>query len=103
MAVLTSTNNLCFRAKIRKNVYPCIPQFYFMKVGCEGYKLQGCVIMVIDPLVSTFRSHLFSSKIMVGEFSEKKIYALFKSCFNIFRCQPYFLLRNCCNTCFFVL
>ena len=32
-AVLTCTNNLCFRAKVRKNVYPCYPQFYYIKVG----------------------------------------------------------------------
>ena len=25
--------NVCFRAKIRKNIYPCIPQFYYIKVG----------------------------------------------------------------------
>ena len=31
-----STHNLCFRAKIRKNVYPCTPQFYYAKVGCKG-------------------------------------------------------------------
>ena len=31
-AVLTSTHNLCFRAKIRKNKYP----FYYVKVGCKG-------------------------------------------------------------------
>ena len=30
-AVLMSTHNLCFRAKIRKNVYPCKPQFYYIK------------------------------------------------------------------------
>ena len=35
-AVLTSTHNLCFRAKIRNKVYPCKPQFYFIKVGCKG-------------------------------------------------------------------
>ena len=35
-AVLTSTHNLCFEAKIRKNVYPCKPQFYYIKVGCKG-------------------------------------------------------------------
>ena len=29
-----STDNLCFRANI-KNVYPCEPQFYFIKVGCK--------------------------------------------------------------------
>ena len=34
--VLTSTHNQCFRAKIRKNVYPCKPQFYYIKVGCKG-------------------------------------------------------------------
>ena len=31
-----STHNLCFRAKIRKNEYPCKPQFYYIKVGCKG-------------------------------------------------------------------
>ena len=35
-AVLTSTHNLCFGAKIRKYVYPCIPQFCYIKVGFEG-------------------------------------------------------------------
>ena len=42
-AVLTSTHNLCFKAKIRKNVYPCKPQVYYskpqvyyIKVGCKG-------------------------------------------------------------------
>ena len=31
-----STHNLCFRAKIRKNEYPCKPQYNYMKVGCKG-------------------------------------------------------------------
>ena len=31
-----STHNLCFRAKISKNVYPYNPQFYYIKVGCKG-------------------------------------------------------------------
>ena len=35
-AVLTSNHNLCFGAKIRKLVYPCKPQFYYIKVGCKG-------------------------------------------------------------------
>ena len=36
-AVLTSTHNLCFRAKIRKkNEYHCKPQFYYIKVGFKG-------------------------------------------------------------------
>ena len=30
-----STHNLCFGAKIRKKVYPCEPQFYYIKVGCK--------------------------------------------------------------------
>ena len=33
---LTSTHNLCFRAKIRKNEYPCKPQFDYIKMGCKG-------------------------------------------------------------------
>ena len=35
-AVLTSTHNLCFGAKISKQEYPCIPQFYYIKVGYKG-------------------------------------------------------------------
>ena len=31
-----STHNLCFGAKIRK-IYPCILQFYNIKVGFKGY------------------------------------------------------------------
>ena len=38
MAVITSTHELRFRAKIRrkKHVYPCTPQLYNIKVGCKG-------------------------------------------------------------------
>ena len=35
-AVLTSTHNLCFRAKIRKIDIPLIPQFCYIKVGFKG-------------------------------------------------------------------
>ena len=35
-AVLTCTHNQCFGAKLRKIVYPCKPQFYYIKVGCKG-------------------------------------------------------------------
>ena len=38
-AVLTSTHNLCFRAKIRKNVYPCRLHFYYIKVGFKGVNI----------------------------------------------------------------
>ena len=41
-AVLTSTHNLCFRAKIRKYVYPFKPQFYYIKVGVRGYVTRAC-------------------------------------------------------------
>ena len=38
-----STHNLCFEAKIRKIVYPCKPQFYYIKVGCKGvFVTQTC-------------------------------------------------------------
>ena len=35
-AVLTSTYNLCFGAKIKNYIYPCKPQFYHIKVVCNG-------------------------------------------------------------------
>ena len=46
MAVLTSTHNLCFGAKIRKKVYPCIPQFCYIN-DIRGYILHGHVILMI--------------------------------------------------------
>ena len=36
VAVLSSTHNLCFRAKIENCVYPFKPQFYYIKVECKG-------------------------------------------------------------------
>ena len=39
-----STHNLCFRAKIRKNVYPCTPQFHYIEVMCKGvYITRTCL------------------------------------------------------------
>ena len=33
-------HNICFRAKIKKNnVYPCKPQFYYIKEGFKGVKI----------------------------------------------------------------
>ena len=38
-AVLTRTHNLCFLSRNKKNnVYPCKPQFYYIKVGFKVYK-----------------------------------------------------------------
>ena len=34
-----STHDLGFRAKIRDNVYPCKPQFYYLRMGCEGVQI----------------------------------------------------------------
>ena len=34
--LIVGTHNQCFGAKIRKIVYPCKPQFYYIKVGCKG-------------------------------------------------------------------
>ena len=54
-AVLTSTHNLCFRAKIRKNEYPCKPQFYCIKVGCKGvYITRKCLHDVSETGPSLF-------------------------------------------------
>ena len=34
---MLTTDNLCFESKIRKiDIYPCIPQFYCIKVGYNG-------------------------------------------------------------------
>ena len=38
-AVLTSTHNLCFEQFKKNNVYPCKPQFYYIKVGFKGVKI----------------------------------------------------------------
>ena len=48
-----STQNLCFRVKIRKNVYPCTSQFHYIKVGCKGvFITQTCLH---DDFVNNFR------------------------------------------------
>ena len=46
-AVLTSNHNLCFRVKIRKDVYPCTPQFYYIEVWCKWvYITRVCLLCV---------------------------------------------------------
>ena len=51
-----STHNLCFGSKIRKIVYPCKPQFYYIKWGggMRGYSIHGHVIL--GPVVENFVS-----------------------------------------------
>ena len=41
-----NTHNLCFEAKIRKIVYPCVLQFYYIKVGYKGATLHGRVLIL---------------------------------------------------------
>ena len=38
-AVLTSTHNLFLSRNKKNNVYPCKPQFYYIKVGFKGVKI----------------------------------------------------------------
>ena len=46
-AVLTSTHNLCFRAKIGKKMYtPVNPNFTVYKWDVRGYESHGHVIMM---------------------------------------------------------
>ena len=45
-AVLTSTHDLCFLGKIRKNVNPVNPYFTILKWGVRGYTLRGHVIVM---------------------------------------------------------
>ena len=54
-----STHNLCFRAKIRKNVYPCKPQFYYVKVGCKGSTLHGHVFMILSKRGLHYQIHCY--------------------------------------------
>ena len=44
-----STHNLCYGAKIRKNVYPCKPQFYYIKVGCKGVFVTRTCFRAVRP------------------------------------------------------
>ena len=39
MFLSRNTHNLCFWAEIRKKVYPCNPQFYYIKVGFKGVNI----------------------------------------------------------------
>ena len=41
-----SAHNLCFRAKIEKNVYLCKLEFYHVKWAIRGCTLHGLVFMM---------------------------------------------------------
>ena len=75
-AALTSTHNLCFRAKIRKNVYPYKPPFYYIKVGCKGEYITRtckqdeyqviCCLRVSNHLYISTGSYFFCNNIYLG-------------------------------------
>ena len=41
--------------KLENNEYSCKPQFYYIKVGCKGYKSHGHVILMISKFVNNFK------------------------------------------------
>ena len=42
-----STYNICFNRNKKNNVYPCKPQFYYIKVGFKGVKLYRRVFVML--------------------------------------------------------
>ena len=53
---------ICFEAKIGKNVYPCKPQFYYIKVGYKGCTLHGQIsMMFVAYLISIQLAALFQT------------------------------------------
>ena len=55
-AVLISTHNLCSRAKIRENVYPCKPQLYYMSSDMRKPDFCICKNKAADQLCSNWVS-----------------------------------------------
>ena len=71
-AVLTSTHNLCFGAKIRKiGIHICISQFCYIKVGFKGavYITRTCYVFMVK-----IRAHAHAKYIiyMLGEMTIKR-------------------------------
>ena len=53
-----SKHRLCV-AKIRKNVYPCKSQFYYIKVGCKGvFVTRTCFRDVRDKMRMNYNNSL---------------------------------------------
>ena len=60
-AVLTSTHNLCFRAKIIKIMYTPVNPSYYIKVGFKGVNIiQACFRDVTEGSFSHFEVHMTS-------------------------------------------
>ena len=66
-AVLPSTHNLCFGAKIRKNVYPCKPEFYYIKVGYKG------VFITWTRFRDVFHALVWSNQILTTDFMNEGV------------------------------
>ena len=68
-AVLTSTHNLCFRAKLRKNVYPGKPQCFYIKWGVRGSLLHGHVFVMVrssEALKETAKEMKMADSVQLG-------------------------------------
>ena len=54
----------------KNNVYPCEPQFYYIKVGCKGVKLNRYVFVICKTrtLTKTYNSFKPSHLQMLNEF-----------------------------------
>ena len=67
-----STHNLCFGAKIRRNVYPCKPQIYYIKVGSKGvFITRTCFPNVISISRCAAYKHLYFSHMKKKVFSQR--------------------------------
>ena len=81
-----STHNLCFRAKIRKNVYPCTPQFHYIKVGCKGVLITRTCLHIVH------NHYKQESKIDHKIAANKFIYTELVDFLNVHSCRSTILL-----------
>ena len=80
-----STHNLCFGAKIRrKKIYPCIPQFYYIKVGFKG-------VLIARTCFPDVKTGIFHSKY----FKTLSISALNIKICNVGRRFTFFFYQKC--------
>ena len=63
-----------FRAKIIKNEYPCKPQFYFIKVGCEGVKITQVCYHNAKNVLITRENFAAMKKIQVKRSNQRVIW-----------------------------
>ena len=73
MAVLTSTHNLCFRAKVRKECIHMLTPVILYKSGVRGCKSHGRVILM------SVAKQAVSSLTVLGTMNKNRIMSSFKS------------------------